>query len=75
LHDIRNLDGRGIPGGFVASSVFQTAAQTQADSLGFPANRVFVRHPIQDRTDDELRALADDTFNDIYALICEGPSN
>jgi len=75
LHDIRNLDGRGIPGGFVASSVFQTAAQTQADALGFPANRVFVQHPIQDRTDDELRALADDTFAEIYALICEGPTN
>jgi len=75
LHDIRNLDGRGVPGGFVASSVFETAAQTQAESLGFPANRVFVQHPIQDRTDDELRALADDTFAEIYALICSGPTN
>jgi hypothetical protein len=75
LHDIRNLDGRGVPGGFVASSVFQTAVETQSRALGFPARRVFVRHPIQDRTDDELRALADDTFGEIYALICSGPAN
>ena len=75
MHDIRNLDGRGIPGGFVASSVFETAAETQAKSLGFPANRVFVPHPIQDRTDDEMRALADGAFADIYALLCSGPTN
>jgi hypothetical protein len=75
LHDIRNLDSRGVPGGFVASTVFETAAQSQAESLGFPANRFFVQHPIQDRTDDELRALADDNFNEIYALICSGPTN
>jgi hypothetical protein len=75
LHDIRNLDSRGIPGGFIASSVFETAADTQSDSLGFPANRVFVAHPIQDRTDDELRMLADDAFAEIFALICSRPTN
>jgi hypothetical protein len=26
---------------------------------------VFVPHPIQDRTDDEVRALADDAFEEI----------
>ena len=44
---------------FVASTEFIAAAETQADALGFPAARVFVEHPIQDRTDDEIRALAD----------------
>lgn len=31
----------------------------QAKSLGIDPAMVFVAHPIQDRTDDELRALAD----------------
>ena len=35
------------------------AAAMQAKSLGFDPAMVFVAHPIQDRSDDELRALAD----------------
>ncbi len=31
----------------------------QAKSLGFDPAMVFVAHPIQDRSDDEMRALAD----------------
>ena len=31
----------------------------QAITLGFDPAMVFVAHPIQDRSDDELRALAD----------------
>ena len=45
---------------FVASGEFVDAAAVQADALGFPdVARVFVAHPIQDRTDAEMRALAD----------------
>jgi len=31
--------------------------------------RVFVPHPIQDRTDDEIRALADTAFEDIVRAL------
>ena len=54
-----DLEGAGLPGVFVASSAFVDAAQAQARALGFDAARVFVPHPIQDRTDDEMRAIAD----------------
>ncbi len=55
---------------FVASSEFINAAATQSESLGFPdVARVFVSHPIQDRTDDEMRALADQVFPEILAAI------
>lgn len=48
------------PSVFVASDAFTDAAQTQAEALGLPdARRVFVPHPIQDATDDEMRAKAD----------------
>ncbi len=47
-------------GVFVASSVFVEAAAAQSASLGLEPASLFVAHPIQDRTDDEMRALADD---------------
>ena len=50
---------------FVASEVFQDAAVAQSRALGSDPARVFVPHPIQDRTDDEVRALADDAFEEI----------
>jgi hypothetical protein len=30
---------------------------------------VFVPHPIQDRTDDEMRALADAAFEEIWSAV------
>ena len=65
MHDIADLERRGLPGVFLASTEFIDAAETQALALGFPAARVFVAHPIQDRTDDELRVLADGALDEI----------
>ena len=53
----------------VASTEFVTAADTQADALGFDVARVFVPHPIQDRTDEELVALADQAFEEILSRV------
>ncbi len=73
MHDIVDLEGRGIPGVFVASSEFVDAAATQAAALGFPeVARVFVAHPIQDRTDDEMRALADQAVDAVLAAVTTG---
>ncbi|MGH2516195.1 MAG: UGSC family (seleno)protein, partial [Ktedonobacterales bacterium] len=69
VHDITNIETRGIPGVFVASSEFQQAAQAQARSLGFEPARVFVPHPIQDRTDAEMRALADAAVEEIVRAL------
>jgi hypothetical protein len=69
VHDITDLEGLGLPGVFVASSAFVSAAAAQASALGFDAARVFVQHPIQDRTDDELRALAREAVDDLVAAI------
>jgi hypothetical protein len=59
VHDIADLEGRGIPGVFIASSVFMEAAAAQSAALGVTPHSVFVAHPIQDRTDDEMRELAE----------------
>ena len=63
MHDITDLERRGVPGVFVASEVFVDAAQAQGEALGFQPERHFVNHPIQDRTDDEMRELADKAFD------------
>jgi hypothetical protein len=69
VHDIADLESRGLPAVFVASSEFVQAAETQAKALGFSAAaRVFVAHPIQDRTDDEMRALADAAVDEV--ILC-----
>ena len=71
MHDIANLESRGIPGVGVASTEFIEAAAAQAKSLGFNPALVFVRHPIQDRTDDEIRVLAEAAFADIVKQVSE----
>ena len=58
---------------FIASSEFVSAADAQSTSLGFPdVARVYTPHPIQDRTDDEMRAYADAAFDDIVAQVTAG---
>ncbi len=59
MHDIADLEERGIPGVFVASAVFVDAAAAQSASLGVTPHSVFIAHPIQDRSDDEMRDLAE----------------
>lgn len=49
--------------------MFVEASEAQARSLGFDPGVVYVPHPIQDRTDDEMRALADQAFDQALALI------
>jgi len=67
VHDIACLESMGLPGVFVASTEFAEAADIQARALGFDPARVLVPHPIQDRTDDELRALADAAIEPLLA--------
>jgi hypothetical protein len=73
VHDIVDLEGRGVPGVFVASTGFVTAAESQSAALGFPAASVFVTHPIANRTDDELRSLADGALHELLAALVAGP--
>ncbi len=66
-----DFEKRGIPGGFVASTEFVEAARAQSASLGFDPFKVFVAHPIQDRTDAEMQKLAENSFDEILAMIQE----
>ena len=54
-----NLDGRGIPGVSIVTEEFADAVDVQAQARGFDPAIVYVPHPIQNRTREELAALAD----------------
>ena len=58
-----------MPAVFVASEGFVDAAEAQATALGVPAARFFVAHPIQDRTDEEMVALADAAVDAVVAEV------
>ena len=72
MHDISDLEARGVIGVFVASTEFVQAAEAQATALGFEAARVFVPHPIQDRTDAEMTAYADQAYAEIVRAVTSG---
>jgi len=69
LHDLTDLDGRGIPGVNIITSQFTDAAAAQSEALGFDPALVVVPHPVQNRTTAELQAMADDAFERVLAAI------
>ena len=56
----------------IATTAFEQAARAQADSLGFEPAIVYVPHPIQDRTDAELHAIADAAVEPVLRAISAG---
>ena len=73
MHDTIELEARGVPSVFVATVEFTDGADVQARALGADPAAVYVEHPIQDRTDDEMRAIANEAFKQIVAAIEETP--
>jgi hypothetical protein len=69
VHDITNLEAQGIPGVFVATSEFESAAIAQGTALGFDPPRVLVPHPVQDRTDEELISMADGALDEVVEAL------
>ena len=69
MHDTADLEIRGIPSVYVATTEFRDGGEHQARALGADLAAVFVPHPIQDRTDDELSAIADDAAEQVVAAL------
>jgi hypothetical protein len=73
LRDVLELETLGRPAVLIASAAFEDAARRQAALLGAPElRRVFVGHPVQDRTDDELRDMARAAFAQVFAALAPG---
>jgi hypothetical protein len=70
VHDFAALESRGVVATMLASTEFVTAADAQARALGYASvPAVFVPHPIQDRTDEEMATLADDALDAVLAAV------
>jgi len=73
VHDTVDLESRGVPSLFVATVEFEDGAAAQAKALGADPAAVYVAHPIQDRTDEEMLALAEGAFEGIIErLVARG---
>ena len=72
MHDTVDFEVRGVPSVFVATVEFVDGAQLQARQLGADPAAVFVPHPIQDRTDAELVAIADAALAEVVAKLVRG---
>jgi hypothetical protein len=64
-----NLDGRGIPGVSIVTTEFADAVDIQSKALGFEPAIVYVPHPIQNRTREELAELADRAVEPALAFL------
>jgi hypothetical protein len=72
LHDTVWFEIQGKPAVALASTEFKDAAQTQADALGMSQARcVFVAHPIQGTTDEEMVEKADAVLSGVVAALTE----
>ena len=69
MHDTADLESRGIPDVFVATVEFIDGAEAQAKALGFEHSAIYVEHPIQDRTDAEMLAIAEQAFAAVIAQL------
>jgi hypothetical protein len=70
LHDTIRLENLGIAAVPVATREFMTAARAQASALGrADFDAVYVEHPIQDQTPQEIAAKAEAVVGEIAARL------
>jgi hypothetical protein len=70
LHDSVSIEQLGVPSVPVATEEFRTAARVQASRLGrSDLEAVFVPHPIQDQTKEEIEARADAVMEEIVGKL------
>ena len=63
------IDRRGLPAVAVFSEEFASGVEAWRAAHGFDAAAVFVRHPIQPLTDEEVHGRADEVFGAVLAAI------
>ena len=70
MHDTVWFEIQGLPAVSIASSEFAEAAEVQRRALGMEGARsLLVDHPIQDATDDEMRAKAQAVVDQVVAAL------
>ena len=78
MHDLADYEVRGIATVMVASDEFVLAAHKQAEALGLPElgeRAVYVPHPIQDQTPQQIAARADAVAEEIVRRLTSKSSS
>lgn len=74
MYDLVHLERRDVPSVGIATEPFTDEAIEQARLLGMPDCRVlYVPHPVQLLTDEQLAGRADAVFPAIVAALTEPP--
>jgi len=73
VHDTVDLEQRGLPAVFCATVEFISGAEAQAKALGYDPAAVYTEHPIQDRTDLEMKEISDSVYDRILAALVAEP--
>ena len=63
------FDQRGLPGVSIVTTEFRDAVSVQSRALGFEPAVVYTPHPIQNRSADELKKIADDVIERALKLL------
>ncbi len=64
-----NLDSRGIPGVSIVTTGFTDAVAAHSQAIGFEPAIVYVPHPIQNRTAEELDQIADAAIESALGML------
>ena len=73
MHDQDHLEQQGVPAVMVATTAFADGVEAQPRAYGFTHSAVFVTPPVQDRTDEELHAMAEDSIEAIVGQLVRPP--
>jgi len=71
-HDLNDLDKKGVAGVSVLTTEFEQAFNSQKSAIGLAAAAVYVPHPLQNKTTQELHGWADRAVDEILRAICTG---
>ena len=70
MHDAVWFESNNMPAVFVATDEFVDSAVAQSTSLGLPeVPRVYIPHPMQDQTDEEMWAKAEEALDKLLAAL------
>jgi hypothetical protein len=74
-HDLNDLDKKGVTGVSVLTTEFEQAFSSQKAAIGLDAAAVYVPHPLQNKTTQELHGWADGVVDEILCAICKDSEN
>jgi hypothetical protein len=68
-HDLVDLDRRGLAGVSVLTEEFRPAFAQQCSAIGFDGASLYVPHPMQNRTTEELHRFAEEVFEKVLGTL------